>query len=261
MAAEHRDGSRMNLAAETGQFPRLHRMGEAGLLIEFGDRLSMSVNAATLAFRAAVDSAGLSGVEESATSLKSVFLRFDPVRLSHEALEAELGQLLKARDWYAQSLPHGRKLWRVPSVFGGDCGPQLEEAAALVGLSPDETVMQISQTPVRVLTIGFSPGMPYLGQLPEAFDIPRKTELNPHVPAGGLALAIRQLVLFPVGTQTGWRWIGRAAIDVFGQKADQPFPLTAGDEILFQPVSETAFEEAWAQVEAGRMVATCEALP
>lgn len=251
----------MNRAIEQGGFPRLHRMGEQGMLVEFGDRLSMAVNAATLAFRAAVDSAALAGVEESATSLKSVFLRFDPIRLSHEALEAALTDLLQARDWYAVALPHGRKLWRVPTVFGGDHGPQLEEAATLAGLSPEEAVSQISRTPVRVLTIGFSPGMPYLGQLPETFDIPRKTELNPHVPAGGLALAIRQLVLFPVGTQTGWRWIGRAAIDVFGQQADQPFPLTAGDEILFHSVSAPEFETAWADVEQGRMVATCEALP
>lgn len=160
----------------------------------------------------------------------------------------------------ARGLPQGRKLWRVPTVFGGPHGPQLAEAAALAGMSPEDAVAQIAQTPVRVLTIGFSPGMPYLGQLPKAFDIPRKTELNPHVPPGGLALAIRQLVLFPVGTQTGWRWVGRAALDVFGQQAEQPFPLTAGDEIVFHPVDEATFEDAWAKVEQGRMVAQSEAL-
>jgi len=250
----------MGRAPQRSGFPRLQRMGEAGLLVAFGDSLSMSVNAATLAFRAAVEAAGWDGVEETATSLKSVFLRFDPIRVSHAALEAALTELLHSHDWYTEGLPHGRKLWHVPTVFGGAHGPQLEEAADLAGMGVDEAMAQIASTPVRVLTIGFSPGMPYLGQLPEAFDIPRKTELNPHVPAGGLALAIRQLVLFPVGTQTGWRWIGRAALDVFGQHADQPFPLTAGDEILFQPVGDAEFEAAWDQVQQGRMVATCEAL-
>ncbi len=250
----------MGKAPERGGFPRLQRMGEEGFLIEFGDSLSMSVNAASLAFRAALDAAGWEGVEETATSLKSVFLRFDPLRLSHMALEVALSDLLQTHDWYGEGLPQGRKLWRVPTVFGGPHGPQLAEAAALAGMSPEDAVAQIAQTPVRVLTIGFSPGMPYLGQLPKAFDIPRKTELNPHVPPGGLALAIRQLVLFPVGTQTGWRWVGRAALDVFGQQAEQPFPLTAGDEIVFHPVDEATFEDAWAKVEQGRMVAQSEAL-
>ena len=250
----------MTTAAGQDGFPRLHRMGEEGMLIEFGDRLSMPVNAAVLAFRAAVKAAGWPGLRETATSLKSVFLRFDPEKLPHETLERALTELLASHDWLAEPLPQGRRLWRVPTLFGGAAGPQLDEAAELCGMDADQTVRIISETPVRVLTIGFSPGMPYLGQLPEAFDFPRKTELNPHVPAGGLALAIRQMVLFPVGTQTGWRWIGRAALDVFGQQAEQPFPLTAGDEILFEPVSQDAFDEAWAKVEAGQMAALSEVL-
>jgi KipI family sensor histidine kinase inhibitor len=241
-------------------FPRLHRMGEAGLLVEFGDRLSMEVNAAVLAFRAAVEAEAWPGVAETATSLKSVFLRFEPEILAHAALEARVSALLAARDWMAVGLPRGRRRWHVPTVFGGSHGPQLEEAAGLAGLSPKDAVAGIAANPLRVLTIGFSPGLPYLGQLPEAYDIPRKTDLNPHVPAGGLGLAIRQMVLFPVGTQTGWRWIGRAAIDVFGQATARPFPLTAGDEILFTPVGPTEFEAAWTRVEAGEMVARSEVL-
>lgn len=242
------------------EFPRLHRMGEAGLLVEFGDRLSMQANAAVLAFRAALDAAAWPGVEESATSLKSVFLRFDPARLAHERLEADLRDLLAARDWYRAGLPEGRSLWRVPTLFGGDAGPQLEDAARRAGMSADDAVQAVCAAPLRVLTIGFAPGLPYLGQLPEAFDIPRQTDLSPNVPGGGLALAIRQLVLFPVGTQTGWRWIGRAALDVFGQRAERPFPLTAGDEIRFDPVETAEFEAAWQDVAAGHLVATREAI-
>ena len=241
------------------EFPRLHRMGEAGLLVEFGDRLSMQVNAAVLAFRAALDAAAWPGVEESATSLKSVFLRFDPARVAHARLEADLRALLASHDWYGAGLPVGRSLWHVPVLFGGEAGPQLEDTARAAGMHPDDAVQAICAAPLRVLTIGFAPGLPYLGQLPEAFDIPRQTDLNPNVPGGGLALAIRQLVLFPVGTQTGWRWIGRAALDVFGQRADTPFPLTAGDEIRFAPVGAAEFADAWKEVSAGHLVATREA--
>lgn len=235
-------------------------MGEAGILVEFGDSLTMEVNAAVLAFRAAVEDASWPGVEETATSLKSVFLRFDPLAITHDRLTGLLRELVGSRDWYGMGLPKGRRLWHVPTVFGGRHGPQLEEAAEMAGVAPSDAVERIAGTPLRVLTIGFSPGLPYLGQLPEPFDIPRKTELNPHVPAGGLGLAIRQMVLFPVGTQTGWRWIGRAALDVFGQHSARPFPLTAGDEILFEPVDDAGFEAAWAQVEAGEMAARSEAL-
>ncbi len=262
--ADH-DDPVLNLTAESPamisqHFPTLHRMGEAGLLVEFDDRLSMRINAGVLAFCAAVDAANWGGVEETATSLKSVFLRFDPDQVEHATLEAWISELLESRNWLEADLPHSRRLWRIPTVFGGDHGPQLADAAGLAGLSVSSAIAAIAATRLRVLTIGFAPGLPYLGQLPEAFDIPRKIELNPLVPKGGLGLAIRQMVMFPVGTQTGWRWIGQAAFDGFQQAADVPFALTAGDEILYRPVSVAEYEDTIATLETGGMAAMAEAL-
>lgn len=232
-------------------FPQLHRMGETSLLVAFDDTLSMQTNAAVLAFRAAVDAERWEGVEETATSLKSVFLRFDPDRLDHETLEDRLAGLLAARDWRQAGLPQGRRLWSIPTVFGGDHGPQLHEAAEMAGMSADEAVAAIAGTRLRVLTVGFAPGLPYLGQLPEAFDIPRKTDLNPSVPKGGLGVAVRQMVMFPVKTQTGWRWIGQAAFDGFRQSGAHPFALNAGDEIFYRPVGVVEYEDAMAGLDSG----------
>ena len=242
------------------QFPTLHRLGEASLLVAFSDQLSMPVNAAVLAFRAAVEAENWAGVDETATSLKSVFLRFDPDRVDHGTLEDKVRALLVSRDWLSEGLPHDRRLWRIPAVLGGDHGPQLAEAAAMAGLSEDAAVAAIAETRLRVLTIGFAPGLPYLGRLPEPFDIPRKTELNPLVPKGGLGLAIRQMVMFPVDTQTGWRWIGQAAFDGFRESGDTPFALNAGDEILYRPVSVMEYEDAVAAFETGQN-AMAEVLP
>ena len=79
--------------------------------------------------------------------------------------------------------------------------------------------------------------MPYLGELPPDWDIPRQTQLTGQVPAGGLCVAIRQLVLFPVATPTGWRHIGQTAFRLFRPEADQPFMLRPGDEVLFPPTT------------------------
>lgn len=233
------------------EFPRMRRMGEASLLVSFDDALSMRANAAVLAFRAAVEAEAWDAVEETATSLKSVYLRFDPDRLDHATLEDRVCALLEARDWHEAGLPEGRRLWRIPAVFGGDHGPQLEEAAEMAGVTADAAIEAIAATRLRVLTIGFAPGLPYLGQLPDAFDIARKTELTPRVPKGGLGLAIRQMVMFPVETQTGWRWIGQAAFDGFRRGADAPFALKAGDEVQYRPVSVTEYEDAVAGLETG----------
>lgn len=218
-------------------WPQIRTAGFDGFLVSFADRLSEPANRAALAFRDAVDHAGWAGVEESSTSLASTYLRFDPLLRGHDEMRAALAGLLGQRDWYAADLPQGRRLWRIPTVYGGEAAPQLEEAAAAAGLSVEAAIASISETRVRVQTIGFAPGMPYLGELPPDWDIPRQTQLTGQVPAGGLCVAIRQLVLFPVATPTGWRHIGQTAFRLFRPEAEEPFVLRPGDEVLFPPVT------------------------
>ena len=222
---------------EAKAWPRIRTAGYDGFLVSFADRLSEPANRAALAFRAAVERAGWSGVEETSTSLVSTYLRFDPNWQAHEQMQTDIEVLLATQDWFAADLPDGRKLWRVPTVFGTDLAPQLQEAAQAAGLTVDQAIASISQSRVRVQTIGFAPGMPYLGELPAEWDIPRQTELTSKVSAAGLCVALRQLVLFPVATPTGWRQVGQTAFRLFRPDQDQPFVLRPGDEVLFEPTS------------------------
>lgn len=228
-------------------YPRIGRVGLYGMIVSFGAILSEPANRAALAFRAAVDRATPAGVEESATSPVSTFLRFDALRVDFEALRTEIRALLDSRDWYAAALPDGRRLWRVPTVYGTDLAPQLAEAAEAAGLSATAAADEIAQTRVRVQTIGFAPGQPYLGELPPAWDIPRQTGLTDRVPIGALTVAIRQLVLFSVSTPTGWRHVGQTAFRPFRPEAEAPFVLRPGDEVLFDAVDRDTYERLRAE--------------
>ncbi|WP_306151384.1 allophanate hydrolase subunit 1 [Roseovarius sp. MMSF_3281] len=216
-------------------WPRIHTVGVDGMLVSFGQRLSEPANRAALALRAELERLSWDGVEECSTSLVSAYLRFDPLHLPHADLQARLAKLTSDRDWYQAALPEGRKLWRIPTVFGTDLAPQLEEAAQAAGMTAKEAVTSISSTQVRVQTIGFAAGQPYLGELDEAWDIPRQTELTERVPEGALTVAIRQLVLFSVSTPTGWRHIGQTGFRLFRPDSEVPFVLRPGDEVLFTP--------------------------
>jgi len=225
-------------STEATGFPAIRTVGVDGFLVSFADHLDERANRAALAFRAALERESLRGVAECATSLVSAFLRFDLAACDHETLRARLETLLASRDWYDAPLPEGRRLWRVPVVFGGNHGPQLAEAAELAGQSASDAVTTLCANPVRVQTIGFAPGQPYLGQLPENWDIPRQTGLTPHVPEAALVVAIRQLIVFSVGTPTGWRHIGQTGLRLFRPEAEDPFLLRPGDEVLFHPVED-----------------------
>ena len=239
-------------------WPRIRTAGYDGFVVSFGERLSETANRAAIAFRDAVDKAGWAEVEESSTSLVSTYLRFDPLARDHETIRTALDGLLQDRDWYAAALPEGRRLWRVPTVFGGEAGPRLADAALAAGLSETDAIASLTAAPVRVQTIGFAPGMPYLGELAPEWDIPRQTELTGSVPAGGLCVAIRQLVLFPVATPTGWSPIGQTALKLFRTDSREPFLLCPGDEVLFEAADSETLAALQGDENGG---ATCEPLP
>lgn len=231
-------------------YPLVRPVGLDGMLVTFAGAMSEPANRAALAFRAALRAEAPDGVLESSTSLCSAYLRFDPAVVAHDDLRAYLGALLASRDWFAAPLPPGRVLWRVPTIYGTDLAPQLDQAAAAAGLSPDEAMRRLGSTRVRVLTIGFAPGQPYLGPLGPEFNIPRQQDLTPMVPEGALVLAISQFVLFSGPTPTGWRHVGQTAFRCFRPEAARSFALNPGDEMLFEPVSRDAFEEIRAQGDA-----------
>ena len=226
----------------TPEFPVIRTGGVDGLLVSFGDRLSEPANRAALAFRAAVEGEGWEGVEETSSTLVSCFVRFDPLRLPHEVLRAKVDRLLKGRSWFDAVLPGGRRFWRIPTVYGTDLAPQLSQAAAAAGMREDAAVASLSGARVRVQALGFAPGQPYLGELPQAWDIPRQSQLSKPVAQGALVVAIRQLVLFGVSAPTGWQHVGQRAITLFQPGADEPVLLRPGDEVQFIATDAASLE-------------------
>lgn len=240
--------------------PLIRTVGLSGLLVTFADKMSERANRAALAFRAEVAAQDWGDVTEVTTSLVSTFVEMDLTRVDISKATDRLRALLATRDWLSAPLPQGRTLWHVPSVYGTDLGPQLEEAAQVAGVDVDAAIKEISTTRVRVLTIGFAPGQPYLGELSSTWDIPRQTGLTPSVPPGALVIAIRQLIIFTNHSPTGWRHIGQTAWQNFRPGADQPFALTPGDELVFPAVSRADLLKIKEQDTSGAGGATAEAL-
>ncbi len=236
-------------------------LGPDGWLVSFADGFDDAANRAALAFRAAVEAEGWPVVHETAASLVSVFVRFDPLADGADRLESQLRDLAGDRDWAARGLPDGRRLWRVPVVWGGDLAPGFRNAAQTAGLPEDDLRSGLAEARLRVLMLGFAPGQPYLGTLPEAFDVPRTTDLTPEVPEGALVLAVRQLTLFVRPGPTGWRHVGQTAFRAFRPGGDPVFPLRAGDEMCFRAVTADELSDIRAADETGNGGAEIEDLP
>ena len=218
-------------------FPAIKPVGINGMLVQFSDKLQEPSNRAALSFCASIRQQNWPCVEEISATLASAYLRFDIQKASHEELIQDLQALLNTQNWYEAPLPQGRRHLEIPCVFGGEHGPQLEEAATVAKLSTQDAIKELTSVRTRVLAVGFAPGQPYLGELDEHWNIPRLTALTRQVPKGALIVAIKQLIIFTAPSPTGWRHIGQCAFDCFRPDQENPFAFRPGDEVSLRDIS------------------------
>ncbi|PYF12915.1 KipI family sensor histidine kinase inhibitor [Rhodobacter viridis] len=213
--------------------PELLPLGLDGVLIRFATTYSDAANSAAQHLAAALTGDPIPGQTEVAPGLGSVLLRFDRLTTHRADVLAALKPRLEA----PQSAPFAAQHWTVPACFGGAWGADLAAAAALAGRTEEALISELCATDLRVLALGFAPGQPYLGTLPEHWQMPRLPALTPRVEAGTITTALRQIVLFAAPSPTGWRALGRTAFRPFTAAAAEPFLLRPGDSLRFTPES------------------------
>jgi inhibitor of KinA len=122
----------------------------------------------------------------------------------------------------------------VPVCYDTSLGYDLPEASALLHITADELVRLHSGQVYHVFMLGFLPGFPYMGILPENLILPRKAVPMLKVPAGTVAIAGRQTGIYPVNSPGGWYAIGRTPVTLFkeGETYFEP-----GDQVEFYSIS------------------------
>ncbi len=158
----------------------------------------------------------------------------------------------------------------IPVVYGGACGPDLDEVAEAAGISPNQVIALHSGAEYSVAAIGFSPGFPYLTGLPKELDVPRKSTPQLAVAAGSVAVAAGQAGIYPFASPGGWQVLGRTSVRLFDPRRERPSLLQPGDTLRFveissmnpEPVEETEAEarisDRWIEVIDGGGLTTVQ---
>jgi len=177
------------------------------------------------------------------TGYDSVCLSFDPAHDSQKQLQAWLLELGVSPDFggyltkYMQAGEGAnQRLHRVPVVYGGEYGPDLVEVAQLKNLSVAEVIRLHSAATYSVYLVGFSAGYGYMGALPAALDLPRRSSPRAKVPRGTVALAAGMTGVYPLDMPGGWRLIGYTPLSVFEAELDPPVRFLPGDKVQFYPI-------------------------
>ena len=210
--------------------------GETGLVVEFGETIDPFINTRVHALARTIASEYKQLVKAVVPTYRSFLVFFDPLQISRGDLIAKIDALAATAE-AVQTAVAAVKIIIIPTLYGGEAGPDLEFVARHNQLSPAEVVQIHCSVPYRIYMIGFTPGFPYLGGMSERIAAPRLKVPRTVIPAGSVGIAGAQTGLYPVESPGGWQLIGRTPVKVFNPDRDQPFLYSAGDFLRFESIS------------------------
>ncbi|WP_313141642.1 5-oxoprolinase subunit PxpB [Leclercia sp.] len=151
-----------------------------------------------------------------------------------------LDAIERLQRWWEESeaLEPDSRAIEIPVVYGTAAGPDLGEVARHAGLTEKQVVELHSSADYVVWFLGFQPGFPYLGGLPEQLATPRRAEPRLQVPAGSVGIGGSQTGIYPLATPGGWQLIGHTSLPLFDPASDEPVLLRPGDTVRFIPQKE-----------------------
>lgn len=209
--------------------------GDRGLIVELGDDVSPEVNERLRDLYSCLSRNPFEGLQEILPGYRSICILYHPLKTSSKEVQQWVEGLCRVP---AAEDPPARRFHRIPVIYGGRYGPDLEWVASFHGISTEEVVRLHSGTNYRVYVIGFMPGFAYLGRLPEALVTPRKDTPRTSVPRGSVAIAHGQTAVYPTTSPGGWQIIGWTPIRLFDVEKWPPSALEMGDEVRFFEIQE-----------------------
>ena len=122
-------------------------------------------------------------------------------------------------------------------------GIDLKSISERTHLSIDAVVEAHHSRDYRVLATGFVPGFAYLGETDPRLHLPRLDVPRTRIPAGSVAIAENQTVIYPKQTPGGWHIIGRMPGSIVSLN-DQSIhaQLSMGKSVRFRPISLAEFQ-------------------
>lgn len=208
-------------------------------LIPLGDQAVLAYHAderTALRFAARVRQANPPWLVDVVQAYTSVAVFFDLDRVTFRLAAEQLRQLEAAAE-VAETPARSHRI-----VCCYELQLDLDRVAEHAGLAREEVIRLHAATEYTVYAIGFCPGFPYLGYLPDALSgVPRLASPRLRVEVGSVGLTGRQTGIYTEVRPGGWNLIGRTPLQLV-DVADGYFPLRTGDIVRFERIDEAEFQ-------------------
>ena len=231
--------------------PRFLACGDAALTIEFGTAIDPRISARVLALDAALNARSVPGLVETVPTYRSLMVQFDPLAFDYEGFQQQVRDLAGT----LEAAPASGRRWKVPVVYGGKFGIDLDATAERHGLTPAQLIDKHTVPVYRVYMIGFMPGFTYLGGLDPSIATSRRTDPRPMTPAGCISIGGIQALIAGQAMPSGWHILGLTPVRTFMAGREPAFLTAPGDEVVFEPVDAARWDALDRAAAAGEPVA------
>lgn len=244
------------MSSSAGDAFDIEMLGDAALLLRFGERIDTALNARVHRIAQALRVAQLPEVRDIVPAYRSIAVHYDPAAwsdaagttLPHARIAARLRELVAAHAGARAGLrgdddavAGAMECLEIPVCYGGEFGPDLADVATQTNLSEAEVVARHVAGEYRVAMLGFAPGFPYLLGLDARLHVPRRAHPRTRVPAGAVAIGGAQTGIYPRELPGGWRLIGRTPLALFDAQRDPPALLAPGQPVRFRAIRSDEF--------------------
>jgi KipI family sensor histidine kinase inhibitor len=233
---------------------RILTAGDTAIVVEFGDSIDRGLNAIVRALAHRLDQSGISGLNETIPTFRSLTVFYEPLALSRPVLEGHIARIMHD----LSVTQGGGRRWRLPVCYDPEMAPDIESVAARSGLSAAQVVERHSGVIYRVYMLGFLPGLAYMGDVPPELVLPRLVTPRHKIPAGSLGIAMAMSLIMPRETPSGLNLIGRSPVAMW-RHSDKPGTedctlLAPGDDVVYQPISLREYEVLAARAAGGELI-------
>lgn len=214
--------------------------GDKALVMEFGNEISKEINAKISTVVANLKESRIDGVIDILPTYRSILINYDPVKIKYQKL---INHLEAIKIEQKSNEDQNVRLVEIPTLYGGEYGPDIDFVAKNAQLSVEEVIKIHSGTDYLVYMMGFLPGFTYLGGLDKRIATPRLKNPRLKIEAGSVGIAASQTGMYPVESPGGWQLIGRTPLKIYDETKNPPVFIKAGDYIRYRSIDEEEYNK------------------